>query len=103
MRGREARVVWLLFGVVALEIVVTYSRLPASELYNVTGTGLEGGLSRALVFLNFPAALAAIGAVAVSYEGLSNRLLRAAAVVAVALSALAFWPGVVSQSDLDAR
>jgi len=103
MRAREPLVVWLLFAVVAVEILVTYSRLPASELYNVTGSGIEGGLSRVLVYLNFPVALAAIAIVAVCIERLPGRRLRTLAVVAALLSAVVFWPGVVSQSDLDAR
>ncbi len=103
MRAREPLVVWLLFAVVALEIVVTYSRLPASELYHVTGSGVLGGLSRVLVFLNFPVALAAIATLAVCYERLPGRGWRVFAVVAALLSALVFWPGVVSQADLDAR
>ena len=35
MRGREPLAVWLLFGLFAVAIVVTYSRLPADELYHV--------------------------------------------------------------------
>ena len=50
--GRHVVVeVWLLVAVDLLLALVTYSRLPAHELYNVSGTGLEGGLSRALVEL----------------------------------------------------
>jgi hypothetical protein len=95
MRGREPLVVWLLFGAVALEILVTYSRLPAAQLYHVSGSGLEGGLSRALVFLNFPVAL-----VAIAIAALSRRRLAAAAAL---LCTPVFWPGVVRQANLDAR
>ena len=56
----EVVLVWMLFAVVTTEILVTYSRVPASELYHVSGSGIEGGLSRALVFLNFPVALVAL-------------------------------------------
>jgi hypothetical protein len=102
MRGREPLAVWLLFGVVALEILVTYTRVPAEELYHVTGSGLVGGVSRAIVFLNFPAALVAIAIVAVSYPHLPHRA-RAVALAAAALCTPVFWPGVVSQAHLDAR
>ena len=95
MRGREPLVVWLLFGVVALEILVTYSRLPAAQLYHVSGSGLEGGLSRALVFLNFPVAL-----VAIAIAALSRRPLVVAAAL---LCTPVFWPGVVNPANLDAR
>ena len=95
MRGREPLVLWALFGVVALEILVTYSRLPARELYHVTGSGLEGGSSRVVVFLNFPVALVAIAIAAISR--------RRAALLGAVLCAPVFWPGVVKQSNLDAR
>jgi hypothetical protein len=102
MRGREPLAVWLLFGLVALEILVTYARVPAEELYHVTGSGLVGGLSRVIVFLNFPAALVAIAIVAVSYPRLTDRG-RVVALAAAALCTPVFWPGVVSQAHLDAR
>jgi hypothetical protein len=96
----EVLVVWALFAVVTIEVVVTYSRLPAQELYHVSGSGIEGGLSRALVFVNFPVALAALAVLAVLYERVSRRLL---AVVAALLCAVVVWPGVVRESNLDAR
>ena len=45
---------WTMFGVVAAEIVVTYSRIPPAKLYSVSGTGIGAGFGRALVFLDFP-------------------------------------------------
>jgi len=101
--ARELLAVWLLFAVTAGLIFITYARLPARELYNVTGSGLAGGASRALVFLNFPTALAAIGVVAIAYERLPSRAWRGAAIAAVVLCAAIFWPGIVNQGDLDAR
>jgi hypothetical protein len=95
--------VWALFALVAIEILVTYSRLPARELYNVSGSGLEGGASRALVFLNFPLALVAIAILALVADLLEDRSLTIVAVVGMALSAALFWPGMVKESDLDAR
>ena len=100
----EVLVVWLLLAVVTVEILVTYSRVPAGELYHVTGSGLMGGgASRALVFLNFPVALVALPILALLYERLPTRALRAVAVVAAVLCTPVFWPGVVSQGNLDAR
>jgi hypothetical protein len=107
LRGRptprlalEAAIVLVAFAVVSVEILVTYSRLPARELYHVSGSGVEGGLSRALVFANFPTALVALAVLGIAYERLRY---RAAAVVAAALCAFVFWPGVVEQANLDAR
>jgi hypothetical protein len=102
VRGREPLVVWLLLSLVAVEILITYARLPAVELYHVSGSGLTGGLSRVLVFLNFPAALVALAVLAVVFERLPGRL-RPFAVIAAILCTPIFWPGVVDQADLDAR
>jgi hypothetical protein len=99
----EIVVLWILFVAVTVEILATYSRLPAAELYHVSGSGLEGGASRALVFLNFPTALVALALLALLYGSLSGRIARATALIAAALSCAVFWPGVVSQADLDAR
>ena len=96
----EILVVWALFAVVTIEVVVTYSRLPPEQLYHVSGSGIEGGLSRALVFVNFPVALAAIAVLAMLYERVQHRSL---VVVAALLCAVVVWPGVVRESNLDAR
>jgi hypothetical protein len=98
----EARAVWLLVLVDALAIWITYARLPATELYNVTGTGFAAGASRVLVDLNFPMALIAIGIALTLFERL-DRSRRRVCVLAVALCAVVVLPGVVRQGDLDAR
>ena len=99
----EVALVWLVFAVVTAEILVTYSRVPAHELYHVSGSGIVGGLSRALVFVNFPVALVALAILAFVYPALPRRVWRATALCAGALGAVVFWPGVVRQSNLDAR
>ena len=99
----EIVLVWSLWLVVAVEILVTYWRLPAHELYRVSGTGLTGATSRVLVESNYPIALVAIGIVILLYEKLSSRGARAAAVVGVVLCATLPWPGVFREADLDAR
>jgi hypothetical protein len=99
----ELTFVWALYALVAAAIFVTYARSPVSELYHVTGTGFEAGASRALVFLNFSTALAAIAVLLVLLDRLTSRLELGLAVVAIVLCAAVFWPGVVKQSDLDAR
>ncbi|HEY2371267.1 MAG TPA: hypothetical protein VGH82_01840 [Gaiellaceae bacterium] len=96
----EAAIALGAFAVVGVEILVTYSRLPARELYHVSGSGLEGGLSRALVYSNFPVALVALAVLGIAYERLRY---RAVAIVAAVLCAFVLWPGVVDEADLDAR
>jgi hypothetical protein len=103
MRVQVVPLVWALFAVVAVEIVVTYARIPPAELYHVSGSGIGAGFGRALVFLNFPVALAALPLVALVADRLRSRLAVATALAAALLCAAVFWPGVVDEADLDAR
>lgn len=84
-----------MYGVFAVLTLVTYSRLPAADLYNVSGGGIAGGASRLLVFVNFPVAFAAIAILAL----VGGRLAAAGA----AFCAVAAVPGVLDLDDLDAR
>jgi hypothetical protein len=95
--------VWGLVLLAAAAVAVTYSRLPPSEFYNVSEGGVDGGFGRALVYLNFPVALIAIAVVALVADRLDERKYDAAAVAAVALCLVVSAPGVVEQSDLDAK
>jgi hypothetical protein len=90
-------------ALVALEVVATYWRLPAHELYHVSGNGPVGGLSRALVVLNFPFALVAVALAALAADRLASHDTDALAVAATVLCAVVALPGVVDQDDLDAR
>lgn len=87
--------VWTLYLVVAAEVFATYSRLPPHELYHVSGNGRVAGAGRVLVFANWPVALAAIPMLALIPSPL--------AAVAAVLCAAVFWPGMVDQSNLDAK
>ncbi|MGH3017043.1 MAG: hypothetical protein ACRDLU_01565 [Gaiellaceae bacterium] len=99
----EAIAVLCAVGVIAAGITFTYARTPVDELYNVSHEGLGGGFGRALVFLNYSAALVAIPVAAIVVARLGGRPAALAGLVAVGLCAVVFWPGVVEQSDLDAR
>jgi hypothetical protein len=99
----EVLAVWTVFGLAGLAILVTYSRLPLDDLYNVSGTGLEGGGSRLLVFAGYPTALVAIAVLAVMVDRLRTRWVSVLATIAALLCATVAWPGVVEQSDLDAK
>jgi hypothetical protein len=98
----EAIATWALWALVVLAILVTYSRLEPAELYHVSREGIDGGLSRALVELNFPIALVAVALVLVALGALPARAWLAGG-PAIALCAVTAWPGVVDQDDLDAR
>ncbi len=88
----ERRAVWALHGAVAGMIVWTYSRTPPRHLYHSRG----GGFSRAVVFANYPTAVAAIAT-------LPHARRRPIALLALPLCATTALPGVVDERDLDAR
>jgi hypothetical protein len=108
---REAILVWVTWGVVAATVFATYARLPSSAFYNVTGSGVSGGAARVLVLTGWPIALAAVAVLAVATDRLLAQPLtprgrRAVVVTAVAslvLCATIAWPGVIQQSNLDAK
>jgi hypothetical protein len=108
---QEALVVWAVWGAVGIGVWVTYARLPASELYNVSGTGVLAGGGRTLVYLGWPVALAAVALVVVAADRLLARPIgrpaRGAAVLAAAaailLCATSGLPGTLDPNHLDAR
>jgi hypothetical protein len=93
-------VVWALCGAIALLILVTYARMPHEKLYHVSGEGLSGGLSRALVFVNWPGALIATVVLGIVYERVRRPLVALTALVLCLVIAV---PGVLDQADLDAK
>ena len=93
---------WLLWMLVLVVIAVTYTRLDPAQLYHVSRDGVDGGLSRVLVALNFPVALVAIAVVLVALDALPCRAWWAGG-AAIAMCAVTAWPGVVDEADLDAR
>lgn len=95
--------VWALLLAAAAVIVVTYTRLPPDELYNVSEEGLASGLGRALVFLNYPVSLAAIPVAWLAADRIRSRRAVWAAVAATLLCGVTALPGVVDQQDLDAK
>jgi hypothetical protein len=99
---RELGGVWTLLAGVLVATAFTYSRLPAAELYHVSRSGLPGGLSRVLVELNYPDALIALAVLGFVADRLERRLVPLA-IVAAALCLVILIPGVVAQSDLDAK
>jgi hypothetical protein len=99
----EVLAVWALFGLVAAEVLVAAARVATAELYNVSETGIVGGAGRALVFVGYPTAFVAIAILALLVERLRRRWVLVVAAVAAVLCATVAWPGVVEQSDLDAK
>jgi len=99
----EVYVVWLLFALAAVAVLVTYWRLPPSELWKVTHSGLAGGAGRAFVFLSYSAALAAIAVVAIVVDRLGDRRAALLGIASVVLCATVAIPGVQTPNDLDAK
>jgi uncharacterized membrane protein len=102
-RPWEAGLVWLLFVLVAVAVFETYWRLPPSETWKVTGSGLDGGASRAFVFLSFSAAVAAPPVLAIVVDRLDDARATVAGVVAFLLCATVAIPGVQTPNHLDAK
>ncbi|MFO7572259.1 MAG: hypothetical protein R6W48_06620 [Gaiellaceae bacterium] len=98
----EAVAVWGLLAADVLAVLVTYSVVHPTELYSVSRDGIAGGLSRALVQLNFPVALVAIPLTLLALGALSRRAWLVGA-PAIALCAFVAVPGVLDDEDLDAR
>jgi len=96
----EALAVWVVWAVTLVLVVVTYSRVPAPELYHVHGHGIRLGLSRAVVHTNWPFALVAIVLVLVAMRSLPARAWWFAG---ASIALCATMPLFVSQDHLDAR
>jgi hypothetical protein len=99
----EIGLVWLLFGLAAVAVFETYWRLPPSELWKVSGSGFEGGASRAFVFVSFSAAVAAPPVLAIAVDRLDDRRATVTGIVAFLLCATVVIPGVQTPDDLDAK
>ncbi len=99
----EAWLVWLLFGLTAVAVFVTYWRLPPTELWKTTHGGFVGGAARAFVFLSFSAAVVAPAVLAIVWDRLADRRARTLAVIAFLLCATVAIPGVQTQNDLDPK
>jgi Tol biopolymer transport system component len=100
---REVAILWGVYLIVAAEVFATYARLPARELYHVSHNGRVAGAGRVVVFLNWPVALAAIPMLAVVATVARSRRVSRLAVVAALLCGAIFWPGMVDQTNLDAK
>jgi hypothetical protein len=98
----EGVAVWALLVADVVAVLVVYSLLDPSELYNVSRDGLAGGLGRALVQLNFPVSLAAVGLTLLALDRLPRQAWWAGG-AALALLAVVAVPGVVDEGDLDAK
>jgi len=95
----EAVAAWAAWALLSLLVVVTYTRVPTSQLYSVSQGGVAGGLRRAFMLSNFPAFLVAIALVLIAVDVLP-RWGRWAGAAAIVLCVVGVWPGVVDQSDL---
>jgi hypothetical protein len=109
----EMIVIWSVTIILTAAIFLTHVRLPLSEFYNVSLSGLAGGGSRALTYLNYPVAFIAIAMIGIAFallysvrSSLSTNFKTAIGILtmlALSFSLVAGIPGVVRQSNLDAR
>ena len=89
------RAIWAIFALPLAATAVTYWRLPAGSTYHFDDSGPVGAASRAVSYLNFPVAVAALALLWALCRG-------PAALVAAGLCLVAFVPGVVTTDDLTA-
>ena len=99
----DALLLWCLFLAVAVAALVTYTRLPARELYHVSHPGIDTGIRRALAFAGFPAAPVAVAVAWLLVEQVTRRAVTVAAIGATVLASSVFWPGAVDEADPDSR
>jgi hypothetical protein len=100
---REVYAIWLLVLLAAAAVLATYWRLPASELWKVSGTGPSGGASRAFVFLSFSPALISLAVLPIVVDRLDRRSATLLGVAAAVLCATVALPGVQTPGNLDAK
>ena len=99
---RELWLVWLVYVPALVVTMVTYWRLPPGATYHFTETGATGAISRTVVELDYPVAIAALAMLAVVWRWLDGWL-RGLAIAAAVGCATLVLPGIVSQDDLTAR
>jgi hypothetical protein len=98
-----ALAVWVALGLVAIAAAVTYTRVPARQLYHVSSSGIDLGLRQSLAFAGYPAAPIAIAIAWLLAERFTRRGVLLAAGVATVLGSAVFWPGAVEEADPDSR
>ena len=96
----EALAVWAMWGAMSLAVLVTYSWVDSSELYNVSRQGLGGGLGRSVVLLNYPIVFVAAAVALVASPRCRG---RPGSPPGPAIASCALVPFVVDQDDLDVR
>jgi hypothetical protein len=98
---REIWLVWLLCALATVAVFETYWRIPPAELWKVHNSGFVGGIGRALVFVGFSPAVAALGVLPVVADRLEDR--RASVVAFVAAAFCATVAFVQTPSHLDPK
>lgn len=84
---REIWIVWALSGLATVAVFETYWRIPPHELWKVHNSGFVGGIGRALVFVGFSPAVAALGVLPILADRLEDRRADLLALVAAAFCA----------------
>ena len=97
----EIWVVWALCGLATIAVFETYWRIPPSELWKVHNSGFVGGIGRALVFVGFSPAVAALGVLPILADRLEDRRADLLALVAAAFCATVAF--VQTPSHLDPK
>lgn len=99
----EVLLLWGISAALAAAIFTTYSRLPPEELYHTSGSGVDAGASRVLVWLGYPFSIVAVALAGIAAARIGLRWATFVASAAAVLCATIGFPGVIDQADLDAR
>ena len=99
----EVVVVWGLLALVAVEVLVTYTRTPPRELYYVSGSGFGLAVHQVLLFIGFPAGLVAIAVVGVVADRVPTGVGLVAMVAVAGLGAAAFLASGAEEAEVDVR
>jgi hypothetical protein len=107
---QEVLAIWALCAALLLVTFVTYLRTPVAKLYHSSQGGLAGAASSVLVVVNYPIAIIATALTAIvvarllAHPWAASPVRRwgviSSALVAVAMCAVAAWPGVVSTDEI---
>lgn len=97
----EIWVVWALCALATIAVFETYWRIPPDELWKVHNSGFVGGIGRALVFVGFSPAVAALGVLPILADRLEHRRADLLALAAAAFCATVAF--VQTPSHLDPK
>jgi hypothetical protein len=97
----DVLLIWVILGFVAIEVLVTYTRTPIGELYQVSHGGITGGLAATIAYFSFPVGFAAIAILPIVLGRARRDLVIACLAVAAIMVAIVLFPGSLEETGLE--